>query len=83
MVTGFFLIPCKLALDHQPIEWDLETYSSGVKRPEREVDRATASSSEVNNVWNYTSIQLCVLWHSTELWAGKLYILRVTSVGHS
>ena len=58
--TVIFFILSKPAPDHEPIQWDLETSFSGVKQPEREVDRATVSSSKVNNVWKDTSIQLCV-----------------------
>jgi hypothetical protein len=37
-----------------PIQWVLGALSLGVKRPRREADHSSPSSTEVKNAWSYT-----------------------------
>jgi hypothetical protein len=47
-----------------PIQWVPGALSSGVKRPDREADHSTASSNEIRNASNYTSIPTYVVaWY--------------------
>jgi hypothetical protein len=55
---GFFLITVsRLAMGptRPPIQRILETPTLGVKRPGREADQSSPSSTEVKNAWSYTS----------------------------
>jgi hypothetical protein len=38
-----------------PIQWVLESLLPGVKRPERETDHLSQSSTDLKDVWSYTS----------------------------